>query len=392
MAKINIFVDSNHPKKDGSMSVKFRITANDGKRFFVDTGMTTMIKFNGREFPKKEKYSSVKTSRLNVLYDKIEEFIVRNPKVDSVALSEALRTIVGGKHPRVKSLADYIHDYSERASTTSSKDMILLTEKKVREFDPKATLNINVAWLESFDRWMDQQGNNTNGRGIHMRNLRAVINWCIDNEWTDSYPFRRFKIKKENTRKRSLPVEKIRELRDYPLSGHQAMYRDLWMLSFYLCGANAVDLLMFKREDLSRFSGVRKKTGQIYDLPVTDEINEIIERWKGKEYLLCPMDTNSNYKYFLRNWNEGLQNIGRDYKPHYGYSIKKEDAPFAGLTTYWARHSWATVAAKLDIPKEVIARCLTHSWATTVTDTYIDFDKSKIDEAVKKVIWYINKK
>ncbi len=75
----------------------------------------------------------------------------------------------------------------------------------------------------------------------------------------------------------------------------------------------------------------------------------------------------------------------------YGYRVKAEDAPFAGLTTYWARHTWATIAAGLDIPKEVIARCLTHSWGQTVTDTYIDFDWRKVDEAVKKVVELVNK-
>lgn len=391
MVTINIFVDSNHPKKDGTMSVKFRIN-HDGKRFFVDTGMTSMYKFSGREFPKKEKHSGIKTSRLNYLYDKVEDFVLRNPKIDYVSLVSALRSIVGGRTPKVKVLADYIHDYAQLARTESTRDAVLLTEKKVRAFDGKATLDINASWLDSFDRWMESNGSNVNGRSFHMRNLRAVINWCIDNEWTDRYPFRRFKIRKEETRKRSLPIDKLRELRDYPLEGRQAMYRDLWILSFYLCGANAVDLLTFKSGDIDRFSGRRRKTGQPYDIPVTEEIRAIIDRWKGKEYLLCPMDTNKNYKNFLRNWNDGLRNIGRGYKPGVGYSVSVEDAPFAGLTTYWARHTWATIAARLDIPKEVIAKCLTHSWSSTVTDTYIDFDWSKVDDAVRKVIDYVNKK
>lgn len=165
---------------------------------------------------------------------------------------------------------------------------------------------------------------------------------------------------------------------------------DLWMLSLYLCGANSVDLLLHAPLDGNRYEGRRQKTGQRYDIIVTKEAAEIIERWKGKGYMLCPMDTNKSVKNFRRNWNDGLQNIGRDYRPHYGYRVKAEDAPFAGLTTYWARHTWATIAASLDIPKEVIARCLTHSWGQTVTDTYIDFDWKKVDDAVKKVVDYIS--
>lgn len=392
MIKINVFVDGNHPKKDGSMSVKFRVTGNDGRRFFVDTGMTSMKKFTGRSFDSREKNGGAKTSRLNRLYDAVEEFCIRNADMPTDELAERLREIVGGRSVSVKTLADYVHDYAERSRTESTRSSVLLTEKKVRRFDSSARLGVNASWLEDFDRWLEDGGCNVNGRGVHMRNLRAVVNWCIDNEWTENYPFRRFKIRKEETRKRSLTIDEVRRLRDWPLDGHQAMYRDLWMLSLYLCGANSVDLLLHAPLDGNRYEGRRQKTGQRYDIIVTKEAAEIIERWKGKDYMLCPMDTNKSVKNFRRNWNDGLQNIGRDYRPHYGYRVKSEDAPFAGLTTYWARHTWATIAASLDIPKEVIARCLTHSWGQTVTDTYIDFDWKKVDDAVKKVVEFVSKK
>lgn len=390
MIKINVFVDGNHPKKDGSMSVKFRVTGNDGRRFFVDTGMTSMKKFTGRSFDSREKNGGAKTSRLNRLYDAVEDFCIRNAEMPTDELAERLREIVGGRSVSVKTLADYVHDYAERSRTESSRQSVLLTEKKVRSFDSSARLGVNASWLEDFDRWLEDGGCNVNGRGVHMRNLRAVVNWCIDNEWTENYPFRRFKIRKEETRKRSLTIDEVRRLRDWPLDGHQSMYRDLWMLSLYLCGANSVDLLLHAPLDGNRYEGRRQKTGQRYDIIVTKESAEIIERWRGKDYMLCPMDTNKSVKNFRRNWNDGLQNIGRDYRPHYGYRVKAEDAPFAGLTTYWARHTWATIAASLDIPKEVIARCLTHSWGQTVTDTYIDFDWKKVDDAVKKVVDYIS--
>lgn len=392
MIKINVFVDGNHPRKDGSMSVKFRVTGNDGRRFFVDTGMTSMKKFTGRSFDSREKNGGAKTSRLNRLYDAVEEFCIRNADMPTDELAERLREIVGGRSVSVKTLADYVHDYAERSRTESSRQSVLLTEKKVRRFDSSARLGVNASWLEDFDRWLEDGGCNVNGRGVHMRNLRAVVNWCIDNEWTENYPFRRFKIRKEETRKRSLKIDEVRRLRDWPVDGHQAMYRDLWMLSLYLCGANSVDLLLHAPLDGNRYEGRRQKTGQRYDIIVTKEAAEIIERWKGKDYMLCPMDTNKSVKNFRRNWNDGLQNIGRDYRPHYGYRVKAEDAPFAGLTTYWARHTWATIAASLDIPKEVIARCLTHSWGQTVTDTYIDFDWKKVDDAVKKVVEFVSKK
>lgn len=63
---------------------------------------------------------------------------------------------------------------------------------------------------------------------------------------------------------------------------------------------------------------------------------------------------------------------------------------FPGLSSYWTRHTWATIAAEIDIPKEVIAHALGHSWANaTVTDIYIRFDEKKGDEANRKVLDYL---
>ncbi|MFK2229309.1 integrase [Bacteroides fragilis] len=58
--------------------------------------------------------------------------------------------------------------------------------------------------------------------------------------------------------------------------------------------------------------------------------------------------------------------------------------------TYWARHTWATIAAGLDIPKETISEALGHEIGSSVTSIYIDFNRQKVDDANRKVIDYIN--
>ncbi len=55
----------------------------------------------------------------------------------------------------------------------------------------------------------------TNSISIHLRNIRAVFNYAIDNEETELYPFRKFAIEKEETRKRSLRPEQLATLRDF---------------------------------------------------------------------------------------------------------------------------------------------------------------------------------
>ena len=178
-------------------------------------------------------------------------------------------------------------------------------------------------------------------------------------------------------------------LRDYPCADWCVLYRDLFMLSFYLCGMNAVDLLHLRKDDYcnGRIRYKRRKTGYLFDLPVVDAA-AIIERYMGAgELLLSPMERYTDYHDFVRRWNEGLRKIG----PHdvvedkIGKKRKVVYLPlFPSLTTYWARHSWATLATSLDIPRDIVAECLGHSWAD-VTSIYIVSDTRRVDAAVRRV-------
>ena len=58
------------------------------------------------------------------------------------------------------------------------------------------------------------------------------------------------------------------------------------------------------------------------------------------------------------------------------------------ISSYWARHTWATIASSIDIPKDTISAALGHG-GNTVTDVYIRFDRRKVDEANRKVINYV---
>ena len=60
-----------------------------------------------------------------------------------------------------------------------------------------------------------------------------------------------------------------------------------------------------------------------------------------------------------------------------------------GMTVYTARYTFASIGAELEIPRETIALCLGHSWAD-VTDHYIAYGTKRIDDAVRKIIDYVN--
>ncbi len=272
-----------------------------------------------------------------------------------------------------------------------TKDIYLQTYKKLATYSKSLEVlkfeNITKEWLLGFDNWLEEQGNSKNGRNLHLRNIRAVFNEAIDNEITNFYPFRKLRIKNVQTAKRSLSVEQLRTLFNYPIESWQEKYLDLFKLVFFLIGINMVDLLRLTEIIDERIEYSRAKTKRFYSIKVEQEALEIINKYRGKNILLEFGERYDDYTHVSKKTNLALQSIGNvDRK---GLGGKKHIEPaFPKLTLYWARHSWATIASSLDIPKETIAQALGHG-GNTVTDIYIDFDRNKIDEANRRVIDWV---
>lgn len=247
--------------------------------------------------------------------------------------------------------------------------------------------DITKEWLTGFDTFLQRTSPSKNARNIHLRNIRAVFNEAIDDGVTTAYPFRRFKIRPVATPKRALSIEQLRQLFDYPVEGHTVKYLDMFKLIFFLIGINIIDLCKLREIRNGRIEYYRSKTNRLYSIKVEPEAMEIIDKYRGNGYLLDIMDRYRNHKDYAKRLNENLQRIGEVRR--IGRGGKKVFFPaFPNITTYWARHSWATIAASLEIPKETIAAALGHG-GNTVTDIYIDFDRKKVDEANRRVIDWV---
>lgn len=266
------------------------------------------------------------------------------------------------------------------------------TLDKIRTFDPdidkKSFEDITLQWLTDFENFCARTASK-NARNIHLRNIRAVFNNAIDYEITTAYPFRRFKIRPEATRKRSLTVEELRRLFDYPVEEYAEIYRDCFKLIFMLIGINSADLWALKsitRE--GRIEYKRAKTGRLYSIKVEPETMEIINKYRGKNGLLCIADRWSDSRNFRHQCNKALQRIGQVERQGRG-GKKIVESEWPELTTYWARHTWATIAADLDIPDAVIAEALGHSSPYTTTTIYINRNRKKVDEANRRVLDWV---
>lgn len=402
MDKINIkyVQDTRREKKDGSFPIALSIRWNN-KTKRIATPYSCKIDnwdVDKQLYNSKEPNYQRKNIHLKEIISKVERFIIdileSREKISENRFYDNIIYIVKGKEIIEKYyFVEYIEEFASTKTRKTTKEVYEYTKRKIEEFDPKCTFEtIDRSWLTKFERWMIGSGMKTNACAVHMRNIRAVFNYCIDEEYTTLYPFRKFKIKKEETRKRSLTVEQLRTLRDYPCEEYQIRYRDIFMLMFYMIGINAIDLFHAKDSDVvdGRLEYKRSKTGKLYSVLIQPEAQAIIDKYKGKNYLLNVLDDYKNYKDFLHRMGDALKDIGPMERK--GLGGKKIRQPlFKDISSYWARHTWATIAASLDIPKEVISAGLGHEIGSSITSIYIDFNIKKVDDANRAVIDYVNK-
>lgn len=290
----------------------------------------------------------------------------------------------------------FFDEFIDKCNAENTKEVYRYTLATLKRFKDISSLridDINISFLKSFESWLIKNNIKTNTISIHMRNLRAILNAAIDDNKLslDKYPFRRYRIKTAQTIKRSLTINELRILRDFNCEEHQRKYRDIFMLSFYLAGINMIDLLNLPNNNSCKAEYIRSKTKIPCCIDIPQEAMDIINRYRGDKHLIYPMDKYSNHKDFIHRMNTNLQQIGdvTIEKKKCGRKtceIKKYKPLYPNLTTYWARHTWATIAAELDIPDAVIDMALVHKSPYPMSDIYIRRNQQKVNEAIRLVI------
>lgn len=288
----------------------------------------------------------------------------------------------------------YYLQFMERRNAKGTNEIYERALKWIRKYDleieSKDIEQLDRKWLEGLDKAMSVT-NKKNSRSIMLRSVRAVFSHANEEGIVKTDPFIGFDLREETTVKRSMSIETLRTIRDWKVSPWQEEYRDMFMLMFYLVGINAADLFLAKKEQMvdGRLNYKRKKTGKLYSVKIQPEAMAIIEKYQGKDFLLSPMDRYNNYKNYLQHMNKALSTLGINYTTS---SEKKGKAIFPQLSTYWSRHTWATLAYEIGIPVDVIGQALGHSDRQhTITMIYIRMDDKKVDEANRKVLDYLAK-
>lgn len=247
---------------------------------------------------------------------------------------------------------------------------------------------IDVNWLRRYEGWLRKSNKSENTIGIRFRNLRMIYNKAIEKGAVkkELYPFDSYKVSKlhKETIKRAIVKDDIKRVLNYNVNGrdfYTSLAIALFSFSYYMGGINFVDMAYLQGSNIidGRLVYYRKKTSKLINLPMNPEAMEIISRYNtGLTGYVFPilsfahkteqMKLNRLHK-VITKVNKALKLIGQEL----GLPIK--------LTTYVARHSFATVLKRAGVSTSIISESLGHS-SEKITQIYLDsFENSQIDEA-----------
>lgn len=404
MAKASLYLDLRASKDGLTGPIKVRVYHN-GKVFFLPTSITITSDqwLDGViiNHERAKKWNDFLKLRLLDIKSELIKLDIEG-KINSMTVAELkkrLQLLCGAveadETPADLFLPIFL-EYKDAQKNPGTKAIYSQTESRLKAFDlniEKRKFNdINKGWLEKFDAFMALTAPKKNARNIHLRNIRAVFNYAINIKELDiSYPFRTFKITAEATASRALTIDQIRQLRSYPIEEpHIAKYRDIFMLMTYLRGINAADLFTASKSNVinGRLEYKRKKTGSFYSIKIEPEAQAIIDKYAGENFLIDVCDTWSNPTDYLRKMDKGLKKIGPMERK--GKGGKKEyNGILPNLSSYYSRHTFASLAAELHIPIEIISESLGHKIGSPTTAIYVHYLRKQVDEATRKIIDYI---
>ena len=263
-------------------------------------------------------------------------------------------------------------------------------------------VSIDIAWLKELENWFRTTSHlSENSIGIRFRSLRALYNQAIEDGFAkrSNYPFDAFKVSqfREDTAKRALTREQIlqivdldvRSLSQYPKPFMQ-LSKDLFLFSYLGCGINLTDMLHLRYRDIfdGRVTYHRQKTGKLISFHLQPVAIDIMRKYyiddhsvddyifpvlKRKVHITATQQY-GRVKRVTRRINRYLKVIGEHL-----------DLPIP-LTTYVARHSYATVLKRSGVSTAIISETLGHS-SEKITQIYLDsFENSQINEAMKNLL------
>ena len=264
--------------------------------------------------------------------------------------------------------------------------------KKFREGMDLTFGELSSDMMERYEAWLLHRRLRQNSISCYLRTLSTLLYKAADDGLiSDRRLFDHVRLSYVKTAKRAITVKELKAIANLrlPKNSTIAFARDIFMFSFYMRGMPFVDIAFLRKGDLKNgtLTYCRRKTNQCLSVAWESAQQKIVDRYAhltvGRPYLLPIIQRTDGTEYhqyqcMLENINRALRKIGEMV----GLSMP--------LTTYVARHTWASVARDMDINIAIISEGMGHRSLKT-TQVYLSMiDTSRVNEANKKIIRQIS--
>jgi integrase len=377
-------------RKDNLYPVRLRVTHNRVQKYFpiglnlsdADWGSTMS------DNPKK----IFKEHRIYI--QKVEERAMATIKEIFPFSFEEFRIKFGGSSSERSDVTEVFQRYidvlneEERITTAYSYRNALVSQKAFMKHKHRKRIgfeDITVTWLKDYENWMLDKGRSISTIGIYLRSLRTIVNIAITegNLKRELYPFgkRKYKIPATENVKKALVAKDIQKIYEYiPTNDREAKAKDMWIFTYLCNGMNFKDIAKLKYLDINqgKVTFIRSKTeqsGRQMVRPVTvmllPDALDIIQKWgvaikSRRDYIFgvfeendTPEVQNKKIQQEIKTINKYMKRIGEDLV----LPIK--------ITTYTARHSYATMLKRSGVSTAYISESLGHKDLKT-TQNYLD--------------------
>jgi len=257
---------------------------------------------------------------------------------------------------------------------------------------------IDLDYLKGLELYLRQRGNKGNSIATRFAIFKAIYNKAVKEGKVAAKqnPFTLFQVGSlwAKTRKRAIDKDDIQRLIDLEITeGHKTEYqrlaRDLFLFSYFTAGMNFGDIARLRYKDIvkGRVNYSHHKTQKLLSFQLVPNAMQILEKYgtagHGEDYIFHILNRHEHTtpQQIFNRLHKVLRKINRELKV-LGEMIGLE----MPLTTYVARHTYATVLKRSGVSVALISESLGHSDLST-TQIYLDsFENSQIDAAMAHLL------
>ena len=257
---------------------------------------------------------------------------------------------------------------------------------------------IDLDYLKGLELYLRQRGNKDNSIATRFAIFKAIYNKAVKEGKVavKQNPFSIYQVGSlwAKTRKRAIDKDDIQRLIDLEITeGHTTEYRrlakDLFLFSYFTAGMNFGDIARLRYKDIlrGRVNYSRHKTQKLLSFQLVPMALQILEKYgtagHGEDYIFPILNRHEHTspQQIFNRLHKVLRKVNRELKV-----LGEMIGLGMPLTTYVARHTYATVLKRSGVSVALISESLGHSDLST-TQIYLDsFENSQIDAAMQHLL------